>query len=478
MSARRCFLLLGLWVGGATLSGCATIAEGVATRLVNRELEEVEKEIAVVKGDLALFRKCLRGQGGVCPAATPAPVTAAPLQTRLAAPLSESVEALGPDHPAQAASEVLAHPLLDKVASLHANLTGVSSGPSAGLVKESTGSTGGAPESALTMSLSVEEVRDFTDRIGWATATGSWKALADHAEGQRADMTASASEAERKAVDREARRLAFLDAYLRAYFDNGRVVKVELQTADLEAKVDAYVKTRLPLFCGDASQAQTCAQIVADLREQILKGVAQDPTNKSYVLLPLGATGFVTRDGQRIIFPGFQIGLDPAGAEPVSIAKIDFAQVGADLVRVFLQAIFDADHALPAVSTATGVSLGKQNAGFDLQVFNPAVGNVDAKDFQAIAALSSQVEAAVGSAVLKAVGGLGPFSLNNEALEQVVATVIAMVVRDAVEQGAWCWYSCDLDGRIARAAHHEKDRIEEDLRRDAERLTLRLKLAR
>lgn len=464
MSARRCFLLLGLLVWGAALSGCATIAEGVATRLVNRELEQVEKEIAVVKGDLALFRSCLRSQGGACPAGTPPAVTAAPLQTRLAVPLSQSVEALGPDHPAQAASDVLAHPLLDKLASLHANLTGAASGPATGLTKESTGSAGGAPESALTMSLSVEEVHDFTDKIGWATATGSWKALADHAEG--------------RATDRDARRLAFVDAYLRAYFDNGRVVKVELQTADLEAKVDSYLKDRLPLFCGDATQAQSCAQIAADLRAQVLKGVAQDPTNKSYVLLPLGATGFVTRDGQKIIFPGFQIGLDPAGAEPVSIAKIDFAQVGTDLVRVFLQAIFDADHGLPAVSTATGVSLGKQNAGFDLPVFNPAVGNVDAKDFTAISSLASQVEAAVGSGVLKAVGGLGPFSLNNEALEQTVATLVAMVVRDAVERGAWCWYSCDLDGRIARAAHEEKDRTEEGLRRDAERLLLKLKLVR
>ena len=464
MIARRCFLLLGLLVWGAGLSGCATIAEGVATRLVNRELEQVEKEIAVVKGDLALFRSCLRSQGGACPAGTPPAATAAPLQTRLAAPLSESVQALGPDHPAQAANEVLAHPLLDKLASLHANLTGASSGRAAGVTREGTGSTGGAPESALTMSLSVEEVRDFTDKIGWATATGSWKALADHAKA--------------RAADREARRLAFLDAYLRAYFDNGRVVKVELQTADLEAKVDAYVKDRLPLFCGDSTQAQGCAQIAADLRQQILKGVAQDPNNKSYVLLPLGATGFVTRHNQKIIFPGFQIGLDPAGREPVSIAKLDFAQVGTDLVRVFFQAIFDADHGLPAMSTATGVSLGKENAGFDLPVFNPAVGNVDQQEFQAIDALASQVEATVGSGVLRAVGGLGPFSLNNEALEEVVATVIAMVVRDAVERGAWCWYSCDLNGRIARAAREEKDRIEEGLRRDAERLTLRLKLVR
>jgi hypothetical protein len=478
MTARRYFLLLGLLIWGAGLSGCATIAEGVATRLVNRELEQVEKEIAVVKGDLALFRSCLRSQGGACPAGTPPAATAAPLQTRLTAPLAQSVEALGPDHPAQAANEVLAHPLLDKLGSLHASLTGASSGPATGVTKESTGSTGGAPESALTMSLSVEEVHDFTDRIGWATATGSWKALADHAEARRAERTASTSEAERRAADREARRLAFLDAYLRAYFDNGRVVKVELQTADLEAKVNAYVKDRLPLFCGDSTQAQGCAQITADLREQILKGVAQDPANKSYVLLPLGATGFVTRDGQKIIFPGFQIGLDPAGAEPVSIAKIDFGQVGTDLVRVFLQALFDADHGLPAVSTATGVSLGKQDAGFDLTVFNPAVGNVDEKEFQAIAALASQVEATVGSGVLRAVGGLGPFSLNNEALEHVVATLLAMVVRDAVERGAWCWYSCDLNGRIARAARHEKDRIEEGLRRDAERLRLRLKLVR
>lgn len=468
MSAKRCFFLLGLLVWGTGLSGCAAISEGVATRLANRELEETVKDITVVQGDLALFRSCLHNRGGVCPAETPA-ATASPLQTRLGAPLSQSVKALGPDHPAQPANEVLSHPLLDKVASLHASLTGASPVPA-------TSTTGGASEPALTMSLSVAEVRDFTDRIGWATATGSWKALADHAEQSRAKIAASVSEAGRKAAERDARRLAFLDAYLRAYFDSGRIVKVELQTADLEAKVNAYVQNRLPLFCGDPAQAQNCAQIVAGLREQALQGVAQDPANKSYVVLPLGATGFVTRDGQRFIFPGFQVGLDPAGAEPVSVAKIDFTQVGTDLVRVFLQAIFDADHGLPAVSTATGISLGKENAGLDLPVFNPAAGHVDEKDFQAITSLSSQVEAAVGSAVLKAVGGLGPFSLNNEALEQVVATVVAMVVSDALEQGAWCWYSCDLDGRIARAAREEKDRIEESLRRDARRLVLRLKL--
>ncbi len=452
-------------------SGCTALADRLATRLTDRALVKVEHEVQIIDGDLALYRSCLSRRGGSCQGtagtALPQSGAAAPLPTGLSAPVHDSVESLEASHPAQAGRAVLDHPFLHKIAALHDRLRGLDSGGAvAGFDERSSASDG----TTLTLTTSPAEVQGFFDQVNAATASGSWQALSEQAAKQAATPGAP------DGVRRDARTLAFLRRYTEAYFENGRFVKIELDTQDLDKKVEDELSRNAGLFCGDPAQTKQCDTLVTFLQSQILKGVGTDAANKSFVLLPMATRGYVSRTGQGFAFPGFQVTLDPEGARSASVAPIDLTRVGTDLVWVFFQALFDASEGLPAVSTATGVDLGPEGKDFALPVFNPAVGNVDAKDLQTINTFSNQTGAFVGTAFDKAIRGIGPFSLNNEAVEELLVAVVTATVSNAAQKGAWCWFSCNLDQQIEKAAASERESIRSGLRKDAERIKLRLRL--
>jgi hypothetical protein len=459
----------------AGTGGCSAIAEGVATRITDRALSKVEHEVTVIDGDVALFRQCLESRGGTCQggATTGLPQTqqatgqVEPLSADLSASTTAAVDALGPDHPAQAGRKVFSHPFLKKIVAVHNHLRGLDSPTPVPGVEVSSGSAA-TPQSTVTLSTSPEEVSDFVDQVNQATASGSWRSLS-HQTKKQASASGSAK------AQQDARTAAFIDRYTAAYFENGKYFKIELDTQDLNAKIEKYLTDNVSLFCGDPSQTEQCDALVTDVQNAILKGVAKDPANKDFVLLPLGTTGYVARTGQGFAFPGVQITLDPAGAKPVSVAKIDMTTVGTDLVWVFFQALFDSHEGLPAVSTATGVSLGTADQAFDLPVFDPSVGNVSTKDFQDINSFSNQVSAAVGTAFDKVIRGLGPFSLNNEALEELLVAIVTVTVNNVAQKGAWCWFSCNLDQQVEKAAADEREKVHSDFSKAAKRIKLRFR---
>ena len=43
------------------------------------------------------------------------------------------------------------------------------------------------------------------------------------------------------------------------------------------------------------------------------------------------------------------------------------------------------------------------------------------------------------------ISGLGPFSLNNPPLEDLLTEIITTSVRKATEKATWCWYACNLN---------------------------------
>ena len=456
--------MLSLAVGAA---GCTAIADRLATRLTDRALSKVEHEVTVINGDIALFRQCLESRGGACQgdasAALPQAGQVAPLRAGLSAPVAASMEALGPDHPAQAASAVLSHPFLQKMTAMHNQLRGLDAQSQVpGVEVASKGQ-----ETTLTLNTSPEEVSNFVDQVNQATASGAWRALSEQTE-----KTAGASAEARQ----DARTAAFIRRYTDAYFENGKFVKVELDTQDVDTRIESYLTRNVSFFCGDPAQQKHCDALVASLQNEVLKGVAKDSANQDYVLLALGTKGYVSRTGQSFAFPGVRLTLDPAGAQPASVARIDLTAVGNDLVWVFFQALFDAHEGLPAVSTATGVELGAADQAFDLPVFNPSAGNVSEKDFQDINSFSNQVGAAVGTAFDKVIRGVGPFSLDNEALEELLTAIVTVTVHDAAYKGAWCWFSCNLDQQIEKAAADEKAKIRSDLSKSAKRFKLRLRM--
>ncbi len=127
------------------------------------------------------------------------------------------------------------------------------------------------------------------------------------------------------------------------------------------------------------------------------------------------------------------------------------AGIGAELVRVFLEAVFDASEGLPAIAPVnqgpqpSGLNVGQ---GFDLPPFTTTLGHVSAADLADMQHINDRVATSTKVLVARLVSGIGPFSLNNPSLEALITEVITTSVRKAMEKVTWCWYSCDLDAAI------------------------------
>lgn len=191
--------------------------------------------------------------------------------------------------------------------------------------------------------------------------------------------------------------------------------------------------------------------------------------------------GFVSRDGTfQARLPAFDVVLDPTASRLITVTDADTGQqvtgstqlsqlvgandsvdtsgvgtasdIGADLVRVFLEAIFDAHEGLPAVapqngSPATGLGLGS----YSLPTFQSPTGHVDATDLTAMTRINNRVATRARTLLSQVVQGVGPFSLDNASIESFLVEVITTSVRKASEKASWCWYACNLDVDLAQA---------------------------
>ncbi len=206
--------------------------------------------------------------------------------------------------------------------------------------------------------------------------------------------------------------------------------------------------------------------------------------------------GFVSRDHTfQARLPTIEVTLDPTAHHLVKATDVDTGQVmsgrsafgdmgvatdtsgvgtgssiGAEVMRVFLEAVFDAHEGLPAVAPAnlptvkpTGLTLSE----YDLPLFTSPMGNVDSADLSRMTQTNDQVAAKTRAILSRVLAGIGPFSLNNPPLEAFIVEIIATSVRQATSKATWCWYACNLDADVkaleadAKTAVDDKERAVE-----------------
>ncbi len=123
--------------------------------------------------------------------------------------------------------------------------------------------------------------------------------------------------------------------------------------------------------------------------------------------------------------------------------------IGAELVRVFFEALFDAHEGLPALSQtgtqATGLTLSDQ---YKLPIFHDPTGNVSATDLQHITHVNTAVALQTRLVIGRVIAGIGPFNLDNQPLEDLITEIVTTSVRKATEKATWCWYACNLDADV------------------------------
>ncbi len=226
------------------------------------------------------------------------------------------------------------------------------------------------------------------------------------------------------------------ETYLQAYFKKGvgqlagNIPLDETKKAKLQTKVASALK----LNTDDPAIDKVFN--VFDLQLKKLPGK-----------LLHNAPGFIGRDGTQYGFPGVV-------AENKSVT-IDHSQIGADAIRVILEALRDTYAPLPAIVGSTAAEsadpvdrldftddpksviavdwhLDHHDAGKILHV------KISADEFQDIEAKARKAESSVAGAVGKAIRGGSWGSLNNEAVATFIETFAGVLARHTTERAGWC----------------------------------------
>lgn len=170
--------------------------------------------------------------------------------------------------------------------------------------------------------------------------------------------------------------------------------------------------------------------------------------------------GFVDRSGNTLLFPGIseEIEVSPANLARLSGARVDSQRVSADLMRIFLEAFFDAAYRVPAVhgATALRVRLNSQESPYpEFDADHPTI------PLEALARVTREAlrtEAAVTSLVGKAVRGGSVFGTQNETLAATLETAAGVMAKKLIEHEEFCYYQVS-EGRPTNAARDQNDPV-------------------
>jgi hypothetical protein len=172
-------------------------------------------------------------------------------------------------------------------------------------------------------------------------------------------------------------------------------------------------------------------------------GYTASPSTESGIRATARITsaGFIDRNGNVWRFPGLSVEMATAPGQPLTAeaSRVDSQRVTADLIRVFLEAFFDAAFREPAVQHATALQVRWKPAGrypaFDAD--HPAI------PFDALARVTRdalRAEAAVTSEVGKAVRGGSLFGTQNETFAAALETAAGVIAKKLVEHGGFCYF--------------------------------------
>lgn len=274
------------------------------------------------------------------------------------------------------------------------------------------------------------KIAKISDSNGWAAYAEATKLEHDSLLNKALAATAAekdAAVAEEKAAERDAFRADNLVKYFSAYFRGGKFATVQLSLSDLVSK--------FPFLAG----------YPLDVQKQI-----EDALKKVDSKLKFGRVsdeGFVTRFGAKYAFPPIELQFTPASERFATISKLDYVAIGNDLIRVFIEALFDEVNRLPGVPEATGVKIGRLKSFPDVINTYP---HIRQDDFTCMNELANKVESGVTIVVSKVIRGFGLFSINNEAIETLVENVIGVTARKVSEKFTWCLCSCGFQNMLSQ----------------------------
>ena len=152
--------------------------------------------------------------------------------------------------------------------------------------------------------------------------------------------------------------------------------------------------------------------------------------------------GFVDRSGNTLLFPGIseEIEVSPANSARLSGARVESQRVSADLMRVFLEAFFDAAYRVPAVHGATALRVRPNSQEPPYPEFDADHPTIPLEALARVTREALRTEAVVTSLVGKAVRGGSVFGTQNETLAATLETAAGVMAKKLVEHEGFCYY--------------------------------------
>lgn len=167
--------------------------------------------------------------------------------------------------------------------------------------------------------------------------------------------------------------------------------------------------------------------------------------------------GFVDRNGNVWRFPGLSVEMSKAPGQRLTAeaSRVDSQRVTADLIRVFLEAFFDAAFREPAVQHATALQVRWKPSG-RYPAFDADHPPIPLDALARVTRDALRAEAAVTSEVGKAVRGGGVFSTQNETFAAALETAAGVIAKKLVEHGGFCYFETIQERRQQKEGMREK----------------------
>jgi len=172
-------------------------------------------------------------------------------------------------------------------------------------------------------------------------------------------------------------------------------------------------------------------------------------TEEGQLILETG--GFVDRNGNAVAFPTWSLAINQGGNKlSVSATSINSARISSDLIRLFVEALFDSIFYVPA-QPQSSAAMDKLKLFANSENAYPTWDTIQFKDQngtivtpivkESIFFASTQTEALATAAMGKAIRGGLVGGLNNETLAAAVETAAGVTAKKLTEHEVYCYFN-------------------------------------
>ena len=251
-----------------------------------------------------------------------------------------------------------------------------------------------------------------------------------------------------------------LMAYFSAYFRGGYFYQLGINTKDVNDALTKRANDLIKQACKKAGHPDdalcqnletTVGTDIQNATTQWCKSVGAASDDECFVTPVLGQQGLMTRYGMNVQFAGIVADVGIGGNLKSTLTYPKAKEFAPQLVRVFLEATFDANGPIvPATSNSTACvsKIYPSTLCFASSDTSPATTN---KNVACVDHFATQAEASVAAMTSSLVRGVWAASLNNEALADTIETASGVIARKATEKALWPYYDvpsgahCDTD---------------------------------